>query len=94
MSQFAAALAGAITAVGVGAVAVARSWPTASGRHRAPQRGAEAKLLRPVEALDTFEAYCPAEDRPTLQLRLRLGGSVCTECRLPTTSITTPGDPQ
>ncbi|NED73331.1 hypothetical protein G3I51_13460 [Streptomyces sp. SID9944] len=43
MSAFAAALAGAITAVGVGSVAVARSWPErGTGRHRA---------ARPVERL-------------------------------------------
>ncbi|MFE2457556.1 hypothetical protein [Streptomyces sp. NPDC059402] len=89
MSQFAAAFGAALTTVGVGAVMVARNWPTATGRHRAPRESAEAELLRPIEALDQFEAYCPAEDRPTLQLHLRLGGSVCTECHNPTTSTTT-----
>lgn len=83
MSQFAAALGAAVTTVGVGAVVMARGWPTPTGRHRAPHPTAEP--LRPVEAVDQFEAYCPAEDRPTLQLRLRLGGSVCTERRLPDT---------
>lgn len=37
MSGFATALAGAITAIGVGATAMGRSWPTA-GQHRAPRR--------------------------------------------------------
>lgn len=37
MNQFLAAAAGAITAVGVGAVGFARSWPGPSGRHRAPR---------------------------------------------------------
>lgn len=49
------------------------------GRHRT----APGPLLRPVEALDRFEAHCPAEDRPTLHIRLRLGGELCTECRNP-----------
>ncbi|MGW3192167.1 hypothetical protein ACWDBT_30485 [Streptomyces ardesiacus] len=89
MSQFATALGAAVTTVGVGAVVMARSWPVPTGRHRAARTAAEEQLLRPVEAQDRFEAYCPAEDRPTLQLRLRLGGSVCTECRNPTTSTTT-----
>jgi hypothetical protein len=86
VSQFAAALGAAVTTVGVGAVMVARNWPTSAGRHRATRPAAEEQLLRPVEALDAFKAYCPAEDRPTLQLRLRLGGSVCTECHNPTTT--------
>jgi hypothetical protein len=38
VNGFAAALAGAITAAGVGAVGFARSWPTPSGRHRAPRQ--------------------------------------------------------
>jgi hypothetical protein len=89
VSQFAAALAGAVTAVGVGSVVLARCWPGPTGRHRAPRRAAETELLRPVDALDRFEAYCPTEDRPTLQIRLRLGGAMCAECRNPTTAITT-----
>lgn len=80
MSQFAAALGAAVTTVGVGAVIMARSWPVPTGRHRAARPATDTELLRPVEALDQFEAYCPAEDRPTLQLRLRLGGVRCTEC--------------
>ncbi|MFD4257768.1 hypothetical protein ACFWR9_09050 [Streptomyces sp. NPDC058534] len=86
MSQFAAALGGTLTAIGVGAVMVGRSWPAPTGRHRALRAAAPA-VLRPVEALDQFEAYCPAEDRPTLQLHLRLGGSLCTECRNDTTGV-------
>jgi hypothetical protein len=84
MSAFVTALAGAVTAVGVGAVAVARCWPAPTGRHRGGAPAAPEQLLRPIEALDQFEAYCPAEDRPTLQLHLRLGGTCCTECRNPT----------
>lgn len=91
MSQLATALAGAITAVGVGAVAVARVWEAPTGRHRAARtpQPVEVPLLRPVEALDPFEAYCPAEDRQTLQLHLRLGGTCCTECRNDTSNTTT-----
>ncbi|WP_171108652.1 MULTISPECIES: hypothetical protein [unclassified Streptomyces] len=92
MNAFIAAVTGAGTAVAVGLVAIARATaPT--GRHRAPRRApADVEPLRPVEALDQFEAYCPAEDRPTLQLRMRLGGTCCTECRNDTTSTTTGGN--
>lgn len=48
------------------------------GEHRAGQT-----LLRPQEALDQYEAHCQGEDRPTLHVRLRLGGALCTECRNP-----------
>jgi NAD-dependent SIR2 family protein deacetylase len=85
MSDFVTAMTGAGLTVAVGLTAIARSVRP-SGRHRAPRPAAETELLRPVEALDAFEAYCPAEDRPTLQLHLRLGGSVCTECHNPTTT--------
>lgn len=78
MSGFATALAGAITAIGVGAVAMARSWPAPTNRTPTPDG-----LLRPVEALDQVEARCPVEGRTTLQVRLRLGGLLCTECRNP-----------
>lgn len=88
--HYVAALTGAGTAMAVGMVAIARSWTRVepidvpTGRHRGrPEEDVLplAELLRPVEALDPFEAYCPAEDRPTLQIRLRLGGCLCTECR-------------
>ncbi|MEV7793373.1 hypothetical protein AB0O68_15475 [Streptomyces sp. NPDC087512] len=84
MSQFAAALGGAVTAVGVGAVMVARNWPVPTGRRRA-RHAADTELLRPVEALDQTEAHCPVQDRPTLQLQLATGGMCCTECRHTTT---------
>lgn len=89
MSTLATALAGALTAVGVGSVSLARSWPQPRrGRHRATRQAGKEfvpldELLRPIEALDQFEAHCPIEDRPTLQVRLRLGGALCTECRNP-----------
>lgn len=37
MNAFLTAVAGAITAAGVGAVTVARLWPTPPGRHRGPR---------------------------------------------------------
>ena len=73
-----------------GGFGVLRAWPGSSGRHRASAARAASPepLLRPTEALDQFEAYCPAEDRPTLQIRLRLGGELCTECRNPSHLLT------
>lgn len=84
MNDFITALTAAFMTTAVGAVMMARSWPSPPGRHRGgslPAAPAAPALLRPVEALDQFEAYCPAEDRPTLQIRLRLGGDLCSECR-------------
>ncbi|MFE1849920.1 hypothetical protein [Streptomyces sp. NPDC059489] len=84
MNDFITAFTAALMTIAVGAVMMARSWPSPSGRHRSGSVAAAPaapKLLRPIEALDQFEAYCPAEDRPTLQIRLRLGGDLCTECR-------------
>lgn len=93
MNEFAAAVAGTVTALGVGAVMVARLWPVPPGRHRAG-RPVPEPMLRPVEALEQIEAYCPAEDRPTLQIRLRLGGMCCTECRNPVHTTTAQGESQ
>lgn len=55
------------------------------GRHRAAAVPVQAPtpLLRPIEALDRFEAHCPIEHRPTLHIRLRTGCVVCLECRNP-----------
>ena len=61
----------------------ARYFGRAHGRHRATQTAPAGPLVRPIEALDQFESHCPTEDRPTLHIRLRLGGDLCTECRNP-----------
>ncbi|WP_405956087.1 hypothetical protein [Streptomyces phaeochromogenes] len=62
----------------IGAALVARWYvrPEPIGRHRAPRT-----LLRPVEALDQVEAWCPVEHRKTLHLRFRSGGDMCLDCR-------------
>ncbi len=52
--------------------------PAPGGRDRQPRTVA---LLRPVEALVTDLAYCPAEERDTLHCFLRTGGRVCMDCR-------------
>lgn len=76
--QFAYGAVCVLTALTTG-TAVARWYvtePRQRGRHTA-----QALMLRPVEAQQQFEAYCPAEDRRTLHVRLRLGGELCVECR-------------
>lgn len=76
--QFAYGAACILTAL-CGGTAVARWYvtpPRSPGRHTA-----QALMLRPVEAQQQFEAYCPAEARRTLHVRLRLGGELCVECR-------------
>jgi hypothetical protein len=77
MSQFAAALAGAITALGVGSIAVARAWPRPTGRRRAG-----APLPPPVEALEKTAALCAAEGRVTVHARTRVTRElICLDCR-------------
>ncbi|MGW2933979.1 hypothetical protein ACWDA7_19495 [Streptomyces sp. NPDC001156] len=84
MSAYLTALTGLGTAVAVGLVAVARTWPHPSGRHRA-RRAADTSwrrpLLRPQEAMANDVAWCPAERRTTMHAFLRLGGRQCWDCR-------------
>lgn len=61
-----------------GAALIARAWPQPSGQHRAPH-----PLLRPQEALEQFESWCPVEHRPTLHTRMSSGGVLCMDCRNP-----------
>lgn len=66
------------------------------GRRRAASPPADqyVAMLRPVEALVTDEAFCPAERRYTLHAFLALGGRVCMDCRTITTDPTPPGGAQ
>ncbi len=88
MHHYEAALAGAVMVMAVGMTVIARvatriePVETPRGRHRGKPKPL-GELLRPVEALDQFEDRCPAEDRPTLHIRLHTGGELCTECRNP-----------
>ncbi|MGW7495404.1 hypothetical protein ACWGKA_14030 [Streptomyces luteogriseus] len=63
-----------------GAAAVARAWfaPASSRPRTVP---GPAPMLRPVEALDRFEARCLVERRNTLHVRFRAGGVMCLDCR-------------
>lgn len=98
MSDYVTALTGAGTAVAVGAVMVARSWP-APNRYRGPRRVAEllaeAELV-PLDELLTAEAefateygdttpvwqHCPGHDTPVGD------GWWCPTCRLPIPALT------
>jgi hypothetical protein len=63
-----------------GMAAVTRAWfaPASSRPHVAPD---PAPLLRPVEALERFEARCLVERRTTLHVKFRTGGAMCLDCR-------------
>ncbi|MBZ3909393.1 hypothetical protein [Streptomyces acidiscabies] len=56
------------------------------GRRRAGRPSAQPAdphigMLRPVEALVTDLAHCPAEERTTLHAFLTTGGRICWTCR-------------
>lgn len=91
MSAFITAMAGSITALGVGAVAVARSWPQGTGRHRARQT-----MPPSVEALEKTAALCSTERRVTVHARTRITRQlICLDCRNPSTdplAIETPAE--
>lgn len=61
------------------------------GRRRGAPPDRYIEMLRPVEALVTDEAFCPAERRTTMHAFLALGGRVCMDCRTLTTDPTPPG---
>ncbi|WP_330349241.1 hypothetical protein [Streptomyces sp. NBC_00582] len=66
------------------------------GRRRAarpPAKPADpyVRMLRPVEAMATDIAYCPAEQTETLHAFLRMGGRICWTCRTLTMGPTPPG---
>lgn len=101
MSDYITALTGAGTAVAVGAVMVARSWPVA-GQHRGPRRVAELLAeaeFAPLDELLTAEAeftaaygdtapvwrHCPGHDDGPLARN----GWWCPNCRLPLPALTT-----
>jgi len=80
VSQFAAALGAAVTAMAAGAVTVARSWQPSTNRHRASGTPAAP----PVEALDKVAALCVTEGRVTIHARTRITRQlICMDCRQP-----------
>lgn len=101
MSDYLTALTGAGTAVAVGTVMVARSWP-APAQHRGPRRVAELlSEFVPLDELLTAEAefdaeygetfapdwrHCPGHNTPTGD------GWWCPTCRLPIPTHATTGD--
>lgn len=100
MSDYLTALTGAGTAVAVGTVMVARSWPLPA-RHRGPRRVAEllaeAEFV-PLDELLTAEAEFDAEYGETFAPDWRhcpghttpVGeGWWCPTCRLPIPALTT-----
>jgi hypothetical protein len=107
VSDYLTALTGAGTAVAVGTVMMARSWPT-PGRHRGPRRVAELLAeadLVPLDELLTAEAEFTAEYGDTAPEWRRCPGHDdgpparngwwCPACRLPIathTTTTTTGD--
>lgn len=96
MSAFHAAVGGTLSALGVGMVMVARTWP-APGRHRARVMDDESlltELLGPVEREPVHGAvlaqawrYCPSCDRDEPSV-LHNEGWTCGHCFHTTTGGT------
>jgi len=85
VSAYIAALTAAGATVAVGLVAMARSSAQ-------PSSPALQPMVRPIEALDQFEARCVAERRATLHVRFAMGGVMCLDCRRRITTQNTQGD--
>ncbi|MFI0268610.1 hypothetical protein [Streptomyces luteogriseus] len=67
-------LAALVLAVAV--VLVSRAVRPGTGARRGT-----VPMLRPIEALDQFEARCVPEGRTTLHVRFATGGAMCLDCR-------------
>lgn len=81
VSGYEAALGGAVAAIGVGAVLIARAWPTPTGRHRSGR-----PVPPPVEAMERAVAWCSTEHRVTEHFRTRVTQQfICFDCRQPST---------
>lgn len=92
MNEFASALAGAITAAGVGSVTVARSWPVPTGRHRLPRRRPAVTVpladLLGDEPEAVQYAQCTSERIQRPHLAHADGALTCTTCGHPTARST------
>lgn len=73
MSAYLTALAGAMTAVGVAAVAVGRNWPGTTGRHRAPR-------VRGVADDVTLAGLLPPWPQPVVGAAVAQGWRWCPSC--------------
>lgn len=91
MTGFLTAMAGVLTAIGVGAVMIGRNWPGPHGRHaRRPAPSAPPA----VEALDKTAALCATEGRVTVHARLHVARQlICLDCRNPSPDPLALGEP-
>ena len=84
MNAFTAALGADLTAIGVGSVALARTWPARSGRHCAPRRRAEVFVpladLLGDEPEGLVHEQCPREQTQRPHLAHAGGARTCTTC--------------
>jgi hypothetical protein len=82
VSGFEAALAGAVTVVGVSAVYLGRKWPGPRGKHRAPHPSVRPD--RPVQAMELTAALCSTQRVVTIHARMRVNRQlICMDCRQP-----------